>query len=79
MGSSVDRPLEAPSINLHGVLVCHSLGDDMTDEDAFMELEGKGLSVLVNTLLRPTAADVWIKPPIELIMFLRRWSDACRR
>ena len=55
------------------------LGDDMTDEDAFMELEGKGLSVLVNTLLRPTAADVWIKPPIELIMFLRRWSDACRR
>jgi len=55
------------------------LGDDMTDEDAFMELEGKGLRVLVNEVLRPTAADIWIKPPGELILFLRRWSDACRR
>ena len=34
------------------------LGDDMTDEDTFLELEGKGLRVLVNTLLRPTAADL---------------------
>lgn len=55
------------------------LGDDMTDEDAFIELEGMGLRVLVNTELRTTAADVWIRPPDELILFLRRWAEACRR
>jgi trehalose 6-phosphate phosphatase len=55
------------------------LGDDMTDEDAFVELEGRGLRVLVALSLRPTAADLWIKPPDELIQFLRRWADTCRR
>lgn len=55
------------------------LGDDITDEDAFVELEGRGLRVLVNNRLRPTSADIWIRPPDELILFLRRWSDACRK
>jgi len=52
------------------------LGDDLTDEDAFIALRGRGLSVLVNERLRDTAADVWIKPPEELLDFLRRWSEA---
>jgi trehalose 6-phosphate phosphatase len=54
------------------------LGDDLTDEDAFRALTGKGLSVLVRPEFRPTVADVWLQPPAELIEFLTSWTDACR-
>jgi len=53
------------------------LGDDNTDEDAFKFLKDKGLSVLVREYLRPTNADLWIKPPEELLQFLRKWKMAC--
>jgi len=46
------------------------LGDDLTDEDAFKALSGRGLRVLVRTELRPTGADIWIRPPDELLQFL---------
>jgi trehalose 6-phosphate phosphatase len=49
------------------------LGDDLTDEDAFKMLKGKGLGVLVRKELRPTAADLWIQPPEELLDFLAVW------
>lgn len=52
------------------------LGDDLTDEDAFRALEGRGLSVLVRTERRDTRADVWLRPPQELLEFLRRWREA---
>jgi len=52
------------------------LGDDDTDEDAFRAIEGRGAAVLVRDQLRPTAADVWIRPPAELRGFLDRWADA---
>ncbi len=52
-------------------------GDDMTDEDAFEVLESRGLSVLVNTAFHDTAADIWIEPPDELLLFLRRWIKVC--
>ncbi len=51
------------------------LGDDLTDEDAFRALKGRGLNVLVNEELRPTAADIWIKPPEELFEFLSNWQE----
>jgi trehalose-phosphatase len=54
------------------------LGDDRTDEDAFAALSGRGLSVLVRPALRPTAADLWLKPPEELLGFLDRWLEATR-
>lgn len=50
------------------------LGDDLTDEDAFNVLSGRGLNVLVRRKWRPTAADLWLKPPDELLDFLNRWS-----
>ena len=50
------------------------LGDDLTDEDAFEALRGRGLSVLVRDELRRTAADVWLRPPGDLLDFLRRWE-----
>lgn len=51
------------------------LGDDVTDEDAFAAVKPRGLAVLVRPQLRETRADVWIRPPRELIAFLRRWRD----
>lgn len=53
------------------------LGDDLTDEDAFGALKGKGLSVLVREEFRSTEADVWLKPPEELLEFLRNWRRVC--
>ena len=49
------------------------LGDDLTDEDAFKALKGKGLSVLVRDRRRETLADCWLTPPDELLDFLRKW------
>ena len=52
------------------------LGDDLTDEDAFQTLKGKGLAVLVRKEWRATAADLWLQPPEDLLNFLARWQEA---
>lgn len=52
------------------------LGDDFTDEEAFSALKkhsSRSLSVLVREKLRNTKADLWVRPPKELLDFLRRW------
>ncbi len=49
------------------------LGDDLTDEDAFRALHGHGLGILVRPQPRPTAADLWLQPPGELLDFLDAW------
>ncbi len=51
------------------------LGDDLTDENAFKAIHGKGVSVLVRPQFRPTAADFWITPPPELLAFLQQWHE----
>ncbi len=53
------------------------LGDDMTDEDAFRAISGRGLGVLVSLDLRATAADIWLVPPGELTWFLEKWIESC--
>ncbi len=53
------------------------LGDDTTDESAFRALQGRGLSVLVRPRWRRTAAQLWLKPPEELLDFLGWWFKAC--
>jgi trehalose-phosphatase len=50
------------------------LGDDMTDEDAFQAVKPRGLAVLVRPRYRPTTADVWLRPPEELVAFMRHWK-----
>jgi trehalose 6-phosphate phosphatase len=52
------------------------LGDDLTDEDAFRMLGPRDLGVLVRPELRPTDADLWIRPPEELRDFLQSWVRA---
>lgn len=54
------------------------LGDDETDVDAFDALSDRGLRVLVRSEWRETAADVWLQPPTELLVFLVDWLEACR-
>ena len=51
------------------------LGDDLTDEDAFVALGASSpgrprLRVLVRAQPRPSAADLWLVPPEELLAFL---------
>jgi len=54
------------------------LGDDTTDEDAFQAINGFGLSILVRPTWRPTAAQLWVKPPGELLDLLTRWLEICQ-
>ncbi|MGH8744558.1 MAG: trehalose-phosphatase [Burkholderiales bacterium] len=56
------------------------LGDDMTDEDAFKAVKARGIAVLVRTHYRDTQADLWIKPPHELLAFINHWrvKEKCR-
>ena len=58
------------------------LGDDLTDEAAFREVNAAAaphLSVLMRRARRKTVADVWMKPPEEMRKFLKRWLAAGSR
>jgi trehalose-phosphatase len=71
-GTSVRAVLE----DAHAETAAAFLGDDRTDEDAFAALRGRGLCVLVRSEFRETLADMWIRPPGELLTFLERWNRA---
>lgn len=49
------------------------LGDDLTDEDAFVALGGQGYSILVRGEVRASSARFWLRPPEELLGFLDAW------
>jgi trehalose 6-phosphate phosphatase len=53
------------------------LGDDISDEEAFRALNGRGLSVLVGSKPRFTAAQMWLRAPDQLIEFFDSWIEAC--
>ncbi|HEX3660384.1 MAG TPA: trehalose-phosphatase [Acidobacteriaceae bacterium] len=54
------------------------LGDDTTDEDAFLALRDTGaLTLLVRSDWRPTNAQLWIRPPEQLLSFLQEWAILC--
>lgn len=53
------------------------LGDDSSDEAAFVALKPRGLTVLVRPIPRSTAAQVWLQPPHQLISFFEEWISAC--
>ncbi len=53
------------------------LGDDLSDEAAFRvvrSLGARGLSALVRPALRQTEAEVWLRPPRDVVPFLARWA-----
>jgi trehalose-phosphatase len=51
------------------------LGDDLTDEDGFAAIRGRGIGILVSRECRPTRAAHQIDPPQGLIDFLTTWHD----
>jgi len=58
------------------------LGDDLTDESAFCAVNASGgasLSILMRPQERPTAANVWLRPPADLRNFLKRWAQGSGR
>lgn len=67
-GDAVRAALARP-----GDVACAYLGDDVTDEDAFRAIRPHGLAVLVGDELRGTEAQLWLRPPAELLEFLERW------
>jgi trehalose-phosphatase len=55
------------------------LGDDLTDEDAFVAVGSGGYSILVRNEVRPSCAQFWISPPEELLTFLDDWIAGARQ
>jgi trehalose-6-phosphatase len=53
------------------------MGHSVLDEDLFRTLNGRGLTVLVRSSSRFSAAQVCLKPPDELAAFLKDWVMAC--
>jgi trehalose 6-phosphate phosphatase len=70
-GHVIERVLEESG---PGVPVAY-LGDDDSDEDAFRALRGLGLGIRVHVRPGGTAADAWLRPPDELLAFLKRWGE----
>lgn len=55
------------------------LGDDLTDEDAFAALGREDLGILVREQPRPSKASCLLRPPGQLLDFLRDWLACCGR
>lgn len=72
-GRNKGTAIESILTELEADVAVAFLGDDLTDEDGFKVIKGRGLSVLVNAELRQTHADLRITPPSELFAFLDRW------
>jgi len=52
---------------------CCYLGKDITDEEPFNFLWGRGLTALVNKDHHETSAHIWLQPPEDLFKFLDDW------
>jgi trehalose-phosphatase len=55
------------------------IGDDVTDEDAFRALRGRGIGIVVREEPYETAASYSLKDPEEVRAFLLRLVSLCRR
>jgi len=73
-GITKGKAVQTILAEMQGETISAYLGDDLGDEDAFGALKGRNLGVLVRDELRETKADLWLRPPDELLDFLRRWE-----
>lgn len=74
-GKAVEYLLDALQLMGPEVLPIY-IGDDVTDEDAFKVLQGKGVSVIVAdpSLARDTHADMRLNDPLEVQRFLMHFA-----
>jgi trehalose-phosphatase len=70
-GRAVIWVLRALGLDRSDVLPLY-VGDDLTDENAFKALVGRGIGIVVAESSRPTAASYVLKNPHEVCLFLRR-------
>ncbi len=77
-GRHKGHAVQSVMADVHNDAACAYLGDDRTDEDAFGAIGVRGLSIIVRNQKRPSSADIWIRPPEELLAFLNDWANACR-
>jgi trehalose-phosphatase len=54
------------------------IGDDVTDEDAFEEIRGYGVGIVVREESRPTFARYALEDPAEVATFLARLAEHLR-
>lgn len=54
------------------------LGDDQSDEEAFREVKGRGISVLVGPESGLSEAEYYLESPAEVQVFLRRCAKVMR-
>ena len=69
--------LEALGLNHPGTLPFY-IGDDLTDEDAFRAIQGRGIGILVAEEPRPTAAAYSLRDPDEVRRLLERLADCTK-
>ena len=73
-GKAVLWLLDALELNRSDVVPFY-VGDDVTDQDAFRALEGRGISILVTEEPKPTCADYLLRDTNEVRMFLWALAD----
>jgi trehalose-6-phosphatase len=82
IGRDKGGAVEAILGEAHAVAPVAYLGDDSTDEAAFRAVNQVGaqsLSVLVRNQWHDTAADLWLRPPVELRGFFEDWFRVLER
>jgi len=73
-GKAVLWLLQALNLDDDNVMPLY-IGDDVTDEDAFDALHGRGLGILVSDTPRPTRADLSLRNSVEVGTFLKLLSE----
>ncbi len=74
-GKALDYLLDALDMTGPDVLPFY-IGDDVTDQDAFEALDGKGIAILVSEHPLPTAARFRLRDPAEVQVFLDHLAAA---
>ncbi len=74
-GKAVRELLKGSSGNLLPIYI----GDDQTDEDAFREVKGRGITVFVGPGWLTSEAEYYLKDPSEVQEFLHRCEENLRK